>query len=71
MSRIGLVEEEPNPLSQHEHPISPTRDRATIIEAMGGRKNAAPFFISFVVILLIFAGGATMLGIGMLLIGHF
>src|SRR4051812_22380987 len=63
MSRIGLADE-PNPLSHPEHPISPTRDRATVIEAMGGRKNAAPLFIAFAVILLILIGGATMLGIG-------
>lgn len=51
----------------HEHPVSPTRDRATIIEAMGGRRSAAPLFISALVILLIFIAGAVMLGIGNLI----
>lgn len=63
MSRIGVAEHA-SPLDPHEHPISPMRERATIVESMGGRKNAAPLFIAFGVILLILIGGAAMLGVG-------
>lgn len=62
MSRIGIVEEDSS--GKSEQRISPMRDRATILEAMGGRKNAAPLFVASGVILLVFIAGAVMLGIG-------
>lgn len=62
MSKIGIVEEDA--FEQSEQRISPMRDRATILEAMGGRKNATPLFVASGVILLVFIAGAVMLGIG-------
>lgn len=67
MSQIGLVNES-NPLGYPEQPTAQIRDRATILEAMGGRRNAAPAFVAFGLILLIFIGGSVMLGIGLFLI---
>lgn len=63
MSRIGFVEE-PNPLGHPEQPVRTMQDRATILEAMGGRRNAAPSFIAFGLILILLIAGSVMMGIG-------
>ncbi|KAI6206056.1 hypothetical protein M3Y94_00862400 [Aphelenchoides besseyi] len=46
------------------NPISPLRDRVSVLEAMGGRKTATPFYLAISLAFFLFIAGAIMLGIG-------
>ncbi|KAI6210874.1 hypothetical protein M3Y96_00374100 [Aphelenchoides besseyi] len=46
------------------NPVSPLRDRVSVLEAMGGRRTATPMYLAISLAFFLFISGTIMLGIG-------